>query len=382
VFRSRVAESVAVIGLLLLTGCTSQTAETQVAPRSEWTENVLDIEIFPGATFAFSPDGKWLATNDRQVCIQSLEIAARRSCIEEPTMGRDSLRWSSDSSAVTTGGSLSGSWRASGVWVVKPDGTAAAISPVEEGNIIRGPTDWNAMMAFRPDGESLVFVQVRQNEEFQIAEIDVDGENLVTLTELTSMGDLSGFPLVPLDDERIVLNVGAVESSIQLLEDGQLTEILSAPSDEVGSPAALEATAAEGGLALVTFPRLLTSTRGLPLQSRWSLVDFDGAEFPLPISSDQRIVSATFSPDGGDVAYISLELENPTPFGQVTVASVKDVLAGESETASRRLVSDVMWLGPTNSTDLRTMTWTDDNRLLLANPRAREASVIEIDIAG
>ncbi len=388
-------------GAAFLAGCSGTSGEASVASPDEWTETTI-VREFDGRQFLkrVSPDGRWLAVTDLvEVCIYPLDEGDQSNCFEEETLGGDSLHWNADSTLVTSGSSTSGRWNTTGVWTFAPDGTATSVSPVSAGSplIPDEPGVFNGAMAFRPDGESIVFIQSEFRDgpdSHELREVDIDGGNETVLAQM------DGFALgriVPLEDGRLVVVAGeSIGPPLVLIDGGEQTTIaMSEPSDQGGyfPRLATQATSAAGGLALVVLPGEF-SARNLILEpSAWSLFDFEGQEFPITVADGQTAVAATFSPDGTSLAYLVIDipenlasaLAEAVPISsELFITTVDAVLAGEPATTSRALEADAMSLLDPSFLELNVMRWSTDDRILipLQGENENEVTVVEVDLSG
>ena len=246
-------------------------------------------------------------------------------------------------------------------------------------------------MAFRPDGESIVFVQA-DGDRFDLIEVDADGQNEVTLAEIGRAFFSYTYPVVPLDDGRVLVNGGNIgEHTVDLWDDGARTVVVAYeedPDDPPGIPAepplVIDATTTAGEFALVAYPTP-PDFRGFRTDpNRWSLFSFDGDEFPLAANDGREVVAATLSPDGTHVAYVAIDLPDVDdfevpPVAELYVATVNAIVAGEPALGSRTFETNAARLADSRSLSL--MTWTGDGRVVVAIPDPRETTVVTIDLS-
>lgn len=393
-----------------------QSSETVVEPSEETDEPVEAGEVEIGSSRSWteittahdrdlsslgqrvSPDGRWLGLSGAEVCIVAVHDPLDETCAAEETFGTDGLSWSPDSSGVTPGGSVSGRWNASGVWIVGTNGSTTSVSPVEAGRLI--PSNeisiFDSAMAFRPDGESIVFVQSDlQTDRIELLEVDLDRQSETRLARLDSNIWSTRLPVVPLGDSGVVLTDGDIDTpEVVLFEGGNRTVIARGIEQDLAGaapkpPIVVQATEVLGGLALVTYPGL-NSTRGLPTDpTRWSLFNLEGQEFLLNDGPAQQIVGATLSPDGTHVAYLRVDLPDADTFGsgdripgELLLTTVDAVLAGEPPFASRVLDGDFRGFASVQPDDPGFMSWSNDNRIFIINATGFSPVVTEVDLRG
>lgn len=386
-------------GLLIATwflmGCSADVTNSEsvpvevngalVAPADTWVETVSVRESDPARTLSISPDGKWLAAKGRELCIYALPEIDRPVCVSDETIGDDTMSWHPDSTLVTPGSSWGGRWDNVGVWTITPDGSADSIVAVDEGNLLTGETEghWGVGQAFRPDGESIVFVEVR-GDDAAVTEVGLDGQRRV-LTEI-ERSDVSFSPLVPLSDGRVLLTTGVVDDlAVELLDDGQWTTLITGTETAEGVietlPIAVEVRPSTEDLVLIQLPQLQTG-RATAAPGQWLLVDFEGNQFPIVAPNDWEVVAATFSPTGQHVALMSIDRESRLlEFHVIEVAAILEGGAVAGSLALQFEPTNEPFGRPGNG-EPRSMRWTTSNHVSMVVPNQWDSVVIDIDLSG
>ncbi len=372
-------------------------ASTILAPSTDWVATSSPLSAARSIhAQAISPDGRWLAEiRDREACVQSLESAEEPICTFDETIGGDSLRWNSESTAFTTGGTLSGSFRNTGIWTIEIDGTATELLATTPGIGIRPEVPLEVVYgaAYRPDAGSIVYADFSEDSDepdegvqLRVFEIDLAGER-TEIARYSDPGNLA-FPLVPLSDGRVVISYGNFDAAtIDILDQGRRSTLIVGETDPASGiiieiPTVVEAQPINEEVLLATSPDLDDTNRPEP---EWYLLDFEGERFPLITEGEEVVFGATFSPDGNYVAYLTIERDEF--IGEFHVAAVETLLAGGRDRVGSISIDADYLRRPSNVgflADPQIMRWTSNNQVRMAFfdfIGERDQQVVTIDLS-